>query len=125
MIKNVTFASLLGYEIPSTNRKKKCKFRGCKTVLNRYQAVISNYCCVHEKVMSLRRLDAMAEKIGRNKKKVKEHSCTNCICFYSNQKKGSETYEAMEEAQIECSLEQPHTATNNEARECEYWQETE
>jgi hypothetical protein len=52
----------------------------------------------------------------------KEHSCTNCICYYSNQQEGSEAYEAMEEAQISCSLEQLYYETNNEERKCPFWQ---
>lgn len=54
--------------------------------------------------------------------KNKEHSCSNCVCYYANQENGSEVYKEMEEAQIECSLEQPYTTTNNEARECQFWQ---
>jgi len=55
--------------------------------------------------------------------KVKEKTCSNCICYYLNQEEGSEVYKAMEDAQIECSNEQEEVFTHNEKGTCSCWQE--
>lgn len=45
------------------------------------------------------------EKNTMSKEYIREEQCAECQCHFNNQEEGSEVYEVMEEAQIECSNE--------------------
>lgn len=35
-------------DAPRLKRKKKCKFKDCKTLLNQYNATVSSFCHIHK-----------------------------------------------------------------------------